>query len=159
MPRSTDWVDTVIGTLVASGAQNLQTLITGLTPADMRGATLIRTLIMLSLSSNTVAGAWGVQRLDLGIGIASQEAFAAGAVPDPQVSGDKPPRGWVYRASHGVAQNGVGTPVVSSLSADIRGARKIENGELYLVIDNVGVQGTAMGVNVQGLVRCLIKLP
>ena len=160
MPRRTAWTDTVISFLVASGALDLRTLLTGISPVDTSGTTLIRTLIRLDFSSNTTAGAWGVQGVDFAIGIASQQAFAVGstAIPDPGVSGDKPPRGWVYRTSAGVAQNGVGSPVIYSMQADIRGARKIEDGELYIVTRNTAIQGTAMGVNVRGLVRCLLKL-
>ena len=133
-------------------------LITGLNPNDLRGCTVIRTLISLDLCSQTVAGAWGVQRCDMAIGIASQEAFAAGVLPDPVTNTDKPPRGWMWRSSRSVAQNGVGSPVLSSLQADIRGARKVENGEVFLIIDNSNVFGTAFNVQALGLVRLLVKL-
>ena len=158
MPRPTDWQDTIISELVASASGAVNSLTGILTAGEMRGVTLIRTLVRLDFSSNTVAGAWGVQGMDIGIGIASQEAFVANALPDANISNEKPPRGWIYRTAVGVAQNGVGSPVLYSLTADIRGARKIENGELFIQFINTAIQGTAMGVNVRGLVRCLMKM-
>ncbi len=158
MARPTDWVDTAVNLTVAAAGQTVISLITGLSPADMRGTTLIRTLVRLFFSSTTVAGAWGFQVAHIGIGITSQEAFAAGVVPDPSVSGDRPARGWVYRSALGVSQNGVAHPITFDLAADIRGARKIENGELFLAVDQIGLQGTSFATNVQGLVRVLMKL-
>ena len=158
MPRPTDWIDTQVSLAPATGAQGLQSLMTGVAPVNMRGMTLIRIILSLWVSSTTVAGAWGVQKIDVGIGVASQEAFAAGIVPDPVTSTDKPPRGWVYRTQFGVAQNGVGTPIVTNHQVDIRGARKIENGELYIVVDNNAIAGTTFAVDVRGLIRTLYKL-
>ena len=156
--RPTDWIDSDISAGVASGAQLLTTLLPGLAPEDFRGATVIRTIIALSFHSVTVAGAWGVQKVDLAIGIAAQEAFAAGVVPDPGVGTEKPSRGWLWRTSRSVGQNGVGTPVVDHLFADIRGSRKIENGEVYFVVDNLALVGTAFSVGVRGIIRLLIKI-
>ena len=161
MARMTDWQDTIVSELVPSNSTAFNSLLGTLTPADTRGVTLIRTLVRLDFASNTVAGAWGHNQLDFGIGITSQEAFGVGvtALPDPNISNDKPARGWVHRSTQGVAQNGVGSPVVFSLTADIRGARKIENGELFLIMANIAIQGTAFGINVRGLIRCLMKMP
>jgi len=159
MPRPTDWIDTIISlTLAPMGGSAIQSLMTGVAPVNMRGMTLIRTIISLSLVSQTVAGAWGVQRANLGIGVADQDAFAAGALPDPDVATDKPARGWVWRSYAGVAQNGSGAPVIYTLTADIRGARKIENGELYIAGVNTDSLGTAFTVFVGGLIRTLYKL-
>ena len=158
MPRATDWVDTIVGNLAVTGSQANISLITGLDPSDMRGATVIRTLIRLNLASDTTAGAWGWGRVDMAIGISAQEAFTAGVLPDPNIDGDKPPRGWMWRDSVGVSQNGVGGQVVVPVRADIRGARKVENGEVYLIYTNTAVDGTTFSVRCHGLVRLLIKL-
>ena len=158
MPRPTDWIDTSVGVSIGNGAQGNVSLMTGVAPVNMRGMTLIRTIISLSMFSTEVAGAWGVQVISIGIGVASQEAFAAGVLPDPTTPGDKPPRGWVYRTQQSIWQNGAGAPVVAQINADIRGARKIENGELYIICDNNSVAGTTFGMRLQGLVRTLYKL-
>ena len=158
MPRPTDWIDTLVDESITTTADKSKSLMTGVAPVNMRGMTLIRTILMLTLYSNTTAGAWGVQRVDMGIGVASQDAFAANALPDPEVATDKPARGWVWRGQLLVSQNGVGSEVLHRLNADIRGARKIENGELFLKMDNNFETGTAFTVNVFGLIRTLYKL-
>ena len=58
-----------------------------------------------------------------------------------------------------VDQNGVSVPVARELRADIRGVRKIEDGEVFLVISNGGSGGTSFTVAMKGLVRLLVKLP
>ncbi len=160
MPRATDWVDTVLAPAsVPTGLSTNVRLDGALSQADLRGATLIRTIVSMSLSTGTVSGAWGLQMAHIGVAITGQEAFAAGVFPDPQTSADKPPRGWIYRNSAPVHQNGVGVPISTWLQADIRGARKIEAGVLYLIVDNVTVNGTSFSLVIRGLIRCLIKLP
>ena len=159
MPRATDWIDTLVNTTVATGAQSRTDLVSGIGAIDLRGATVIRTLLSLSFMSSSIAGAYGGQRIDLGILIASREAEAAGVVPDPGVAGDHPPRGWLYRTSRVVAQNGSGMDPLLHVSADIRAARKVEQGKVILVIDNEAVSGTSFTYHVDGLIRLLIKLP
>jgi hypothetical protein len=68
-----------------------------------------------------------------------------------------PPNRLFPNSFFGLPRSSSGT-VIYSMQADIRGARKIEDGELYIVTRNTAIQGTAMGVNVRGLVRCLLKL-
>jgi len=131
---------------------------TGVAPVNMRGMTLIRTIISLGCLSTTTAGAWGAEGVHLAIGVASQEAFAAGVFPDPNVGTDKPPRGWVWRSHKVVCQNGVGSVVSYDVMADIRAARKIENGELYIIAVASNLEGTQFNVDVHGLVRTLYKL-
>ncbi len=157
--RQTDWVDTLISITVASGAQGFQSLMTGLAPVNLRGVTVIRTIVRLGISSVTVAGAWGTQLSSMAIGITSQEAFAAGVLPDPSVATDKPPRGWMYRTQEKIAQNGIGSVVVYPVGGDIRGARKVENGEVFFVVDNGVSAGTSFSIHVHGLIRQLMKLP
>jgi len=160
MPRrASDWLDTMLQPTVTSGAQVLTTLMTGVAPVNVRRQTLVRTIITLDLSSATVAGAWGTQDVTIGIGITSQEAFAAGVVPDPETSGDQPSRGWIYRKRRVVAQNGIGAQVVYVIENDIRASRKLDDGECFIVITNIAIAGTAFSVNVHGLVRQLWLLP
>ena len=159
MARPTDWQDTILNLPATSGNSNSLALDGVLTAVDLRGTTLIRTIIRLNVQSATVAGAWGTQRLDLGIGIVSREAFTAGALPDPATAGDKPPRGWIWRDSIVVSQNGAqGNPVAVRIEADIRGARKVENGRLFLIGDNTPILGTTFSTQLTGLVRILMKL-
>ncbi len=161
MARPTDWVDTLIEDTTATQTTSPPiSLLGGLTLADMRGLTLIRTIIRLSLSPITTAGAWGVANVTIGIGVTSRDAFGIGAaaVPDPGIATDTPPRGWVYRTAVGVSQNGVGTEIIFPVRDDVRGARKTDQGELFLRFNNNPTDGQAFGVELHGLVRCLFKL-
>ena len=120
---------------------------------------MIRTIIDLGAYSASVAGAYGVVTVHAAIGITSQEAFAAGAVSDPASGAEAPARGWLWRGSTVVAQNGIGTPVVYPIRGDIRGMRKIENGELFFAMQVVLQVGTTFTTNLSGLIRVLVKLP
>jgi len=157
--RATDWIDTLVVAQVATGAQTLQSLMTGVAPVNVRRQTLVRTILELDLYSETVAGVWGTQIIDLGIGITSQEAFAAGVVADPVTANDQPSRGWIFRARRVVAQNAAGGPVVHPLRIDIRASRKLDDGECFLVINNTTDLGTAFTVRAAGLIRQLWLLP
>jgi len=160
MARATDWQDTPLGPADFGGGLSTNVdLSGGLTAADLRGSTIIRTIVSISLSSATVSGAWGTGVAFVGIGVASRDAFAATALPDPRTGGDEPPRGWIYRTAKGVSQNGVGTQVIFEVNADIRGARKLDNGVPYLIIDYDATDGTAFDLVVRGMIRLLIKLP
>ena len=157
--RQTDWLDTIVGQVTTTGSQTLLSLMTGVAPVNVRRQTLVRTIVTLQLMSTTVAGAWGVQVLDIGIGITSQEAFAAGVVADPLTSNDQPSRGWIYRTRKSVAQNGIGAVVIYEVHADIRAGRKLDDGECYLVVNNSSAFGTSFSVAQRGLIRQLWLLP
>ncbi len=157
--RATDWIDTNLIAATATGAQSLVSLMSGVAPVNVRRQTLVRTIIELDLYSLTVAGAWGTQVIDIGIGITSQEAFAAGVVADPNVSNDQPSRGWIYRTRRVVAQEATGGNILHPLRADIRASRKLDDGECYIVINNTTDLGTAFTVQATGLIRQLWLLP
>jgi len=157
--RATDWIDTLVDRGVATGAQDFFSLMTGVAPVNVRRQTLVRTLISLDLYSETVAGAWGVQIIDVGIGITSQESFAAGVLPDPVTANDQPSRGWIYRTRIAVAQNGIGGRVIYPIRADIRASRKLDDGECFIVFDSTADQGTALPVHMTGIIRQLWLLP
>ena len=159
MPRQMDWIDTRIGQSTASGTQDSTDIDGGSTQLVQRGTTIIRTIVSLDLFSETVAGAWGVQTMDIAIGIADREAFTSGVLPDPNSDTDKPARGWMWRTQVTVAQNGAGAPVVYSIRADIRGARKIDLGRAYIIMNNEARAGTSFSVGTRGIIRTLVKLP
>ena len=157
--RATDWIDTLVAEQTATGAQSLSFLMTGVAPVNVRRQTLVRTIIELRAYSSSVAGAWGTQRLSLGIGITSQEAFAAAVVADPNTSNDQPSRGWIFRTQIVLSQNGEGAQVVFDIRGDIRSQRKLDDGECFIVINNTTDLGISFSVNVTGLVRQLWLLP
>jgi len=157
--RATDWIDSTVSISTTTGNQTLISLMSGVAPVNVRRQTLIRTIIMLDFYSTTVGGAWGTQSVATGIGITSQEAFAAGVVADPVTANDQPSRGWIYRSRFVVAQNGAGSPILTRVRADIRAARKLDDGECFFVMDNTTDLGTAFTVQGVGLIRQLWLLP
>ncbi len=157
--RATDWIDTLVVMSASSGAQDFLSLMTGVAPVNVRRQTLVRTIIDLELFSTTVAGAWGTQRIDLGVGIASQEAFAAGVLADPDVAGDQPSRGWIFRTRRMVSQNGIGGQILHHVHVDIKAGRKLDDGEAYIIMNSTADLGTAFTTRAVGIVRQLWLLP
>jgi len=156
--RQVDWQDTQVSEAVVSGAQGSVRVDGSVTDVVARRMTAIRTIISLDVFSTTVAGAYGVQEIALGLGVISREAFAAGVFPDPVEATDKPTRGWLWRTHQAVSQNGTGSPVVSRIVGDFRGARKLDAGILILIVNNTPLTGTAFPILLRGLVRVLFKL-
>ena len=158
--RDTLWVDTLLATTLAPGVGTLGiSLMTGQSVIGQRNWTLLRTIFDIQLYSITVAGAWGVVNVDLGFGVTSQEAFAADVLPDPNVNGDLPTRGWIYRTRCVVAQNGVGSQIIYPCKDDMRAKRKLYNGEAYVALVNTARAGTSFTVVIDGIVRQLWLMP
>ena len=159
MARRTTWIDNLSSFVVApGGGQQSQSLLQGVAPEDTRGTTVVRVLYDLQLHSTSVAGAWGVQALDLAFGVTSQEAFAAGVFPDPNAD-ERPVGGWMFRTRCVIAQNGAGAPILTSCKGDLRSGRKLDAGEVYVVANNSDLDGTAFTVRVTGIIRLLLMLP
>ena len=157
MPRL--WVDTVVNATVVVGTQYLQGLMTGVSAAETRLSqmTLLRTIIGIDIARTVHDSGEGSEAISIGIGIASQEAFAAGTVADPGVSTDFPLRGWVWRTRYRIWGFAADQPAIFTrrVDLDIRAQRKLENGEAYLAADLVAVEGANSGVNVTGTIRQL----
>jgi len=160
MPRRpSDWLDTRVALSLPVGGQVIQSLMGAVSNIEARRYTVVRSLLRMGLSSQTIAGAYGVTKVDIAIGVISVEAFTgAAAIPDPSTDNDKPAGGWMYRTQVLVAQNGIGTSILSEVTADIRTGRKIDRGELFIVFDSASVRGTAFGIDVHGLYRGLMLL-
>ncbi len=159
MARKAQWVDTLMDAPVTTGGQLAFTLMGGMAPVDSRGLTATRTIVGLSLVPPTAVSD-GVQIVSLGIGVFSQEAFVAGIFPDPNDSNDRPPRGWLWRDRIAVpgAASMVGGQLIR-LSSDVRGMRKVDDGELALIVNNDAGDGTTFSVQVIGIVRIVFLLP
>ena len=159
MARRADWADSEVNSVVASGAQLVGSLMGGISTEGSRGMTVVRTILTLSIIP-PVAVSDGHQRMSMGIGVISQEGFGAGVVPDANSVLDRPPRGWLWREQLvcvGAASMVSHAPAV--FRADIRGKRKVDNGELVIIIDNDPIDGTAFGVRVVGMIRIVFLLP
>jgi len=159
MPGRMLWIDTMVDSQVASSSQEAVDLTTDFTNEETRLAqlTLMRTILRFDIAYTVHDSGEGSQRVGIGIGIESQEAFAAGVHPDPLAGGDFPVRGWVYRGVWRVFGFAADQPAISvrPVDFDIRGRRKLENGLSFIIMENQAVEGTASAVTVQGIVRQL----
>ena len=156
------WIDTIFNEDIAVAGQSLVSLMTGISSTQSRfdRMTLLRTIIGLDVARTTHDSGEGSERVSMGIGIASQESFAAGTVPDPETNTDFPIRGWIWRAQYRVFGFAADDPTIFTrrIDLDLRSMRKLDNGECYLVSANVALEGTSSTNKVMGLVRQLWKV-
>jgi len=159
--RSTTWVDTNWNLSTASGGEELFTLLPGIVDPDPLGWTLTRVLLCYSVFASVPTSATGYQAYDVGIGIASNEAFAVGVtgIPNVGTAADHPERGWVYRCRHVVGDSTVVPLPNIDVFKDIRSQRKLDRGVLYLTSESLALVGTAVTLRFAGLARCLFRLP
>ena len=155
--RGFTWVDTLLDQQVASGAKNTVSLMADIDTQDRRSWTLTRTIFCYDLSPIIQGVALGAQKVALGIGIASQEAFNASVLADPDQATDFPVRGWVYRCLHRVLDDAAEGHPPQAFYRDLKGQRKIDTGELFLTIDNAADSGTTFSIVVVGIARCLFR--
>jgi len=122
---------------------------------------VVRMLIHLWYTSSTGTAVDGSQQLFQGIQLASEDAFAAMAVPDPNNMTEYPIGGWMYRDIIVVTESASGqhlnNPV--ELWRDLRTQRKLDRSEMIFSVENNAGGGTTFSVDVQGIIRVLYKLP
>ena len=159
MARRALWTDTLVAETGAAGSQDVVSLMGPLDGAARQGLTVVRTIISLQFIP-PAAVSDGHMHINMGIGVVSQEGFVSSVVPDPNVATDRPPRGWLWRDHRVVA--GAAAMVsysVATLSSDVRGARKVDDGELVLVLNVDDIDGTTFAVSTFGLIRCVLLYP
>ncbi len=148
---------------LANNARLDQDLLVNVADADKRGMTVIRTLIHLFFQSQIVTTVNGSQSLFMGIQLASEDAFAAMAVPDPNNATEYPIGGWLYRDRVIVTQSAAGVFLAIGgtveLRHDLRSQRKLDRSEMIFSVENNAFGGTAFPVDVGGIIRVLYKLP
>jgi len=120
--------------------------------------TLMRTIVCADVARTVHDSGEGSELVDVGIGLASQEAFQADVLADPDNESDFPLRGWIWRCRYRIYGFIANDPAVFNrhIEMDLRGKRKIENGELFLSLVNTAQEGASGTVNIAGIVRCLI---
>jgi len=159
LARKTLWIDTSAALLIAAGGQTHKSLMTGVSSTQTRfdQMTLLRTVIGLDVARFIHDSGEGSDQVSLGIGVTSQEAFAAGSLSDPEVDTDFPSRGWIWRARYRVYGFAADQPAVfnTRVDLDIRSMRKLENGEVFFVGSSELVEGNASTTQVIGLIRQL----
>ena len=157
MPRL--WIDTVVQSTIAVGGSTVLSLMTGVSSTQSRfdQMTLLRTIIGLDIGRQVYDSGEGSEIVSLGIGIASQEAFAAQVLADPFTSTDFPTRGWIWRGVYRVFGFAADQPAVFTrrIDLDLRSQRKLENGEAYINMQMSSLEGAPSISQVVGLVRQL----
>jgi len=120
--------------------------------------TIVRTIIGLNLWH--VRDSIGDQLLSIGIGVASQQGFAAiDGEADPGEESQFPIKGWTYRGQYVVIGQTTDATAYTRIDKDIRAMRKLENGIYYLGLRNDNLTPTAFNVRVTGLIRMLVGVP
>ncbi len=160
--RRRTWADRVVDLQITSGGQTIPfDLLADLPENDVK--TVTRLIGRITVAHNDPdAAVTSAQRVDMAIGVAAQEAFTAGVVPDPVAPAEYPTSGWLWIDSPvTIKVNASGTteafyyPVVQF---DIGAQRKVDKGVLYFVADNTLVIGTAGTVRIMGRIRSLVLL-
>jgi len=153
------WDDTLVSEVIASGAQGIVDLVGSLGGANLSGHTVDRILVNLQAMHFTTPTNDGAQALRYGIAVASAEAFAAGVVADPNVVTEFPAGGWLVRDSCTILQDATEMVPPTICKFDLRGGRKLDYGNLHLVMNNDTLFGTAFTLRVVGIVRLYVLLP
>jgi len=156
------WVDTHVDVNLGAGSASLEDLL-ATAVVDLQTKTVIRLIGRLRALPVLVAGsAVAAQAVDLGIGVVSREAFAAGgvSVPSPAVATEFPTGGWLYKDEAVlITQQDSGT--VENFENpefrwDIRASRKVDRGVFFLRIVNTDLIAGTQTIKVAGLVRTLV---
>ncbi len=160
--RRRTWADRTIDILITSGGQTIPIdLLADLPTSDVKTVTrIIGRLTIVSADPDTAVSS--TQRVDIGIGVASQEAFTAGIVPDPNVQADYPTQGWLWIDSPTIVKvNASGTTEASLIPVitwDVGAQRKVDKGVLYMVANSTAILAGTESVRMVGRIRCLVLL-
>jgi len=147
---------------LANNARLDQDLLVNVSDADKRGLTVVRSLVHLYFSVVAGEAVNGSQRVIMGMQLASEDAFAAAAVPDPNNATEYPIGGWMFRDMVVVTNSAAGgfTSVQAvEFKLDLRAQRKLDRSEMMYSVENNAGSGATFGVSVQGIIRVLYKLP
>jgi len=157
--RQTIWTDVLHSGIVVSAGLSFDNLMGEFPETERRGAqyTLERLILCHDYSYAVHDSGEGSQFIDVGVGIVSQEAFDAGAIPDAGTTDDFPVRGWIYRCRHklhGFASDQAATDV-RTVFRDLRAKRRLDNGVPFIQFQNSPLSGAASSIQIVGITRAL----
>ncbi len=158
--RQSEWIDTRVAFQVVPAAG--QTSLGMSTPSaggSTDGYTLVRTLIFLEFFPATAPTNDTYLDVGMGIGLATFDAIAAGAVPDVSVVSERPIGDWVWLDRKMVIQDNANILALTRAQVDIRSARRLAGGNLFFAMLAVLTIGTTVDCVVRGLIRCLYLRP
>ena len=159
--RRSLWVDTVLTLNVGTGTTVYQDLMGTLLENETRLSrlTLVRTIVGVDIALTVHDAGEGSQLGAMGILGISREAALAGvaSLPHPQIAADFPTLPWVIRTRHRVFGFAADQPMAhhQRIDLDIRAQRKVDNGEIGLVVANDAFEGVATAISFTGIIRCL----
>ena len=165
MARRTTWIDTLMDLVVVSGGQEVLTLSSQLSALQTRGRTIVRMIMCYSLCPNNFGVVDGIMRVDVGVGMFDQEAFAVESLPDPDTRDDQPGNGWMYRCQHlvldrdDIAGQSLYQTRIVEVNRDLRAMRKVDGREPGIIFDSNIFQGVGFTVQISGIVRLLMLEP
>ena len=156
------WLDELLNIQIGTtGTMTVVDLLANLDPAKTN-VTVVRQLIDLTLYPDGLGqDVDGVQQLDLGIGVVSEEAFGAGVVPDPNQETEYPRDGWLWvRRMVTTNQGGTSGAHYESrhIDDDSRSQRKVDRGVLFLAGENSVSSGVGFTCRLSGRIRTLVLL-
>ena len=148
---------------VSSGSTSEVGLVDDTADPEKRGCTLIRLIMDFWMFPSIPGAVSGRQVVTMGIGVVSDDAFAAGSsgLPNPEVDGDYPVGGWLWRHKVPIFDETLATtgPLVIRIKEDLRAMRKLDRSTVALMMKSVSNEGTSFTVQWMGIIRALYKLP
>jgi len=158
--RKVTQVDNLFSTTVTPGSTFIFTLSDELEPEFQRGATLIRTLLDITLAPSSPGGVEGEQRVDMGIGIFTQQQITTGssAIADISVETARPILPWLWRTRGYLTDTVEGRGHLWRIQADVRSMRKLNMGTCALVGEPNVHTGVTFTPTVVGICRQWYKL-
>ena len=162
MARRRAWADFIVNLALVTDVPQSVDLLTQAPDLDtLTVARLIGKLTVWPASMTTQVDSHMI--VDIGVGVASVEAFgvaASAGLPIVIAVASAPPRGWLYRSQIDVMKvHSTGTTFEIAHAGedkfDIGAMRKVDKGVLYLVAQSTLIDGTAMTVDLTGLVRSM----
>jgi len=156
MPRPRAWGDIIVDSSISAGTPLNFNLLANLSATDT--VTVVRLVGRLWFSPLVSETGDGIMNVDMGIGVSAEEAFSAAVLPDVDDPTEQPARGWLW-VDRAVCLNnntaGLERSTIAEIRFDIRSARKVDRGRLYLQIKPTLSAGSAFAVNTSGRVRAL----
>ncbi len=160
--RGRAWADEIYSSTVVPGTPFKRDLLANAPTMDT--LTVVRLIGYLDIGIAITSEIEFSQRIDVGIGVASVEAFSVGgtSLPSPKIEAQAPPRGWLYAATKLCWQFKGGTEGQQRFNAifefDLGAMRKVDKGTLFIRIDNTDEAGTSSTVSIIGRTRALCLL-
>ena len=168
MPMHREWVDLHVNGVAIDTASPMTPIDILFDMREEVNKTVTRLILGLDLHIDDInINVQAQAKVALGIGIATTEGFDQAivapigeSIPQPQRSVEFPIHGWLWRGEYlcqwsNSATFGVEVSMFPRIDLDLRAARKVDKGILYLAAFNSVVQG-AMDVELTGQVRALM---